>query len=154
MAPTEQLVYLFREEKIPLFVSLSIASHAANRPKTAEASAEWLLNGKATGRGILAEQMQLGRRSDDPNVKRLVGELAKVREQLARLVLHPKDSPAATWGTEQTALRQKEQELARKLGLQTRTGSRLGVDLPDRRAQGNPPGIRVDRNRSLPRGRP
>ena len=73
-----------------------IALHCAGRPQTAEASAEWLLNCKATGAECLAEQMQRGRQSTDPEVKRLMGELASVRERLARLVLHPQDGPAAT----------------------------------------------------------
>ena len=47
MAPSEQLVFLFQVERVPLLISLAIALHSAERPKTAEISAEWLLNSKS-----------------------------------------------------------------------------------------------------------
>ena len=127
MSPTEQVVYLSNNEKAPLFAFLSIALHCADKPHAAEASAEWLLNGKALGAECLAEQMQLARQSSDPDVKQTMRELKAVREQLAQVVLRPQSDSATQQRAAQTALYDKERDLARKLGLQTRTGSHRGA---------------------------
>ena len=61
MAPNEQLIFLFQVEKVPLFTSLAIALHSAGKPKTAEVSAEWLLNSKSLAAEYMAEQIQSAR---------------------------------------------------------------------------------------------
>ncbi|MCE5268206.1 MAG: tetratricopeptide repeat protein [Planctomycetaceae bacterium] len=127
MAPAEQLVYLFRNEKLPLFEALSIALHVADKPRVAEASAEWLLNSKGTGAECLAEQMHLARGSDDSGVKSLLAELASVRAKLAKSVLQPRDGFGDTRGAEVAALCEREQDLARQLGSRTRTAIRSGA---------------------------
>ncbi len=124
MAPREQLLYLFAEEKRPLFGQLSIALRCADKPGVAAASAEWVLNGKATGAECLGEQMQLARQSNDPEVQQTMRELAAVREQQAALLLRPESDSATERRSQQEAQSQKERDLARKLGLQTRSGTR------------------------------
>ena len=74
MAPGEQLLYLLQEERLPLCLYLSIAKKCATTPKAAEASAEWLLNSKATAAECLAAQMQFARQSNDPNLKQIMRE--------------------------------------------------------------------------------
>jgi tetratricopeptide (TPR) repeat protein/CHAT domain-containing protein len=123
MAPSEQLVYLFQEERLPLCLYLSIAMRCADKPKAVEASAEWVLNSKATGAACLAAQMQGARQSDDPTVKQTMRDLAAVREQLSGLVLRPKSGSGAEQEAQQAALSEKERDLSRKLGLLTKAGS-------------------------------
>ena len=127
MAPGEQLAYLFNMEKVPLFTSLSIAGQCAGDSKASAASAEWVLNCKATGAESLAEQMQLARQSSDPEVKETVRQLAAVREQMAHSVLDPLSGGGSQSQADSWALYRKQQDLARKLGLQTGGASRDGV---------------------------
>jgi tetratricopeptide (TPR) repeat protein len=122
LTPREQHAYLRRSEKLPLFVALSIALRSRDKPDVAAAAAEWLLNGKAAATEYLAEQMQLARLSDDPNVRQTRDELAEVRGQLANTLFHAENRPSANVLTEHQKLVEREQQLTRKLGLRTRAG--------------------------------
>ena len=123
LAPGEQLVYLSQVGKEPLFTALSVAMRCSDKSKAAATSAEWLLNSKAIGAECLAEQMQLVRQSNDPDVKQTLHELTAVREQLAGAVLHQQQGLGSGGAVEQAALYQKERDLSRKLALQTHMGS-------------------------------
>ena len=124
LGPAEQMAYLFAGEKPEMAAALSIGLRYAGRTPAAEASAEWVLNGKATGAEFLAEQIQLARQSDDPTVGDTMRQLTEVREQLARMVLNPQPGSVASGRAEEAALYKKQRDLARKLGLRTRIASR------------------------------
>lgn len=124
LTPGQQHAYLRQFQKLPLYVSLSIALHDPRRPEIARASAEWLLNGKAAAAECLADQMQLARQSTDPRVQHTLRELIAAREELANSMLHPVPRSAEQRAAEWQKLTRRERELARKLGLQTSAAPR------------------------------
>ena len=119
LSMNEQLAYLSGEPQKTLAVGLSIGLRNAERPDAVNASAEWLLNGKALSGELLAEQIRLGRQSTDPALAATVKELTEVRGQLAHLVLSPAQPPGDSGNSSNARLDQRERELSRQLGQQT-----------------------------------
>jgi CHAT domain-containing protein len=113
--PDKWLDYLGPYQWWSLDRSLSVGLRYASRPEVVEASAEWLLNGKATGAELLAGQIRQARQSQDPAVAKLVSELREVRERLSRQMLD-----AVSTIKPGDELRARERELSRQLGLVTR----------------------------------
>ncbi len=127
MAPNEQLIFLFQVERVPLFISLAIALHNADKPQTAEISAEWLLNSKSLAAEYLAGQIQSAQRSSDPAAKQTLQELTTVREKLASSVLHSETESHVQHLAEEKTLYERQRDLARKLATQTKTGNAHGA---------------------------
>jgi tetratricopeptide (TPR) repeat protein/CHAT domain-containing protein len=121
LSPAEQMVYVSSATRRASFARwLSFGLENAQRAEVVDASAEWLLNGKALSAELLAEQTRLARQSDDPTVAETIGELAVVRGQLAHLVLNPaQQSGGDDLNTVARKLSLRESELSRQLGRQT-----------------------------------
>jgi CHAT domain-containing protein len=125
LSAAEQMVYLSANRRESLARWLSIGLNNPRRAEAINASAEWLLNGKALSAELLAEQIRLARQGNDPTLAATVRELIAVREQLAHLVLKPAQQLSGIGGAAiGEKLAQRESELSRRLGQQTLSAMR------------------------------
>jgi CHAT domain-containing protein/tetratricopeptide (TPR) repeat protein len=105
LTEAEQLDFLkTQQEQFAAALSLGFARREDAR--SAELSAEWLLNGKAMAHEVLAERALLARDSGDSHVR----ELADVRTQLATMTL------VNAVPEELEQYKQRERELSREIG--------------------------------------
>ena len=125
LSPAEQMVYLASTRQESLARRLSLGLSHSEKAEAVNASAEWLLNGKAISAELLAEQIRLARQANDPALAATVKELAAVRGQLAHLVLSPaQQSSGGGAAAAGATLARRESELSRRLGQQTLSAMR------------------------------
>lgn len=116
----EQLQYLKAKDEEALHTALSLALE--KEPGVAEASATWVLNGKAVAVQALAQQALLARTAREPTTAKLARELAHVRTQLAhRTVNPPANGTVADQQRQRQLFEQREQSLAAELAKLGRT---------------------------------
>ena len=91
---------------------------ATDDPLIAQASAEWVLNGKNLAVIAVSERTRLARDASDPRLAEALPALTQVRQELATLTLHlPQDAAAQQLYHERiAALTDKETRLAKQLG--------------------------------------
>jgi tetratricopeptide (TPR) repeat protein len=125
LSPVEQLLFLARNERESFFSALSIGLAHPNSRQAVDASAEWLLNGKALAAEGMADAARLARQSRDPAVAAAVKELAFVRGELAKSILTPVVEGAGIGvAAREQDLKLKEQELVKQLGRMAGTFGR------------------------------
>jgi tetratricopeptide (TPR) repeat protein len=111
----EQLSFLENTDQGSFQVAQSLGLTRKDDTTLVALSAAWVINGKGMVQHALAQRAVLARDKGDPAMAKLAQELARLRSQLAALVLA--HSPQAVARQAQIAtLTQKEQELSRKLG--------------------------------------
>jgi CHAT domain-containing protein/Tfp pilus assembly protein PilF len=117
LGPQEQLLFLHEIAAPSLFVSLSLAWHRPEEPGLAERSAAWLVNGKGLTQEALAAPLLLARVADQPELRKLFGQLVDTRKQLAQLSLaFSQRGQEKQRGAQIGALNKQERQLTRELG--------------------------------------
>ncbi len=106
MPERDQLRYLSEQDAGMLQAGLSLALKQAGSPEMAVISAGWVLNGKSLTEELLADRMIRARESNDPTLRSMAQQLAKVRGRQAQLTIAAKADDA------DPALRQELTQLA------------------------------------------
>jgi CHAT domain-containing protein/Tfp pilus assembly protein PilF len=116
LSAIEQVGFLLRKDRPDWHTALSLALR--HPEQLAEASATWLLNGKAVAQQALAQDALLDRARQNPELHKAVGRFEKIRQELVFLSrsADPGEHPEQAKKHMEGLLREQE-ELANKLGL-------------------------------------
>jgi len=154
LSDSQQLTFLNNGYVHDYAKALSLALVQADYAEVREATAVWLLNGKAVAQQALAQTMLVARDSADAAGDRRVQELLAVRSQLARLALSiPKAGQEERRQKQCDQLAERERELINALGLAgvRLTRPRPWTELADVRAKLDEGKVLVDFARFVPR---
>lgn len=145
MSEKEQLSWIDTTFEKPFHEALSLAFAAPHEATVA--TAEWLLNGKASGFQGMAEQHLLARDARDPNAKQLVDALQQTRALLAALINQaPAPGTEAAMQQKLLELKNTEQDLAQKLARAVGRAHRVNswMTIAELRAKLRPQSVYVD----------
>jgi len=123
LSESQQLAFIRTQDESFFHTALSLGLIQNKNREAVEASAEWLLNGKALIGEVLSERTQLGLQNEDPQICKVVEQLVSVRSQLATLIMKSPLDGNYRRNLERTAeLTTSEQELSKKLSELTGRG--------------------------------
>ena len=141
----EQQDFLNFQEKERFTMALSLAYRQPADAAIAEASAAWLLNGKAIASEAQTINGRLEREIADPQGRAVLAEIQTIRSQEATLALRNKQPEAIAKQREE--LEKHRRELEKKLALRSSTAAKLAnpwVELADVRARISADGVLID----------
>lgn len=122
MEASQQLRFLDEGDRGPFFQTLSVGLKLQDRPEVVQASAEWLLNGKAVAIESLARQSELTAFGNSEESRQLIRMLKGTRAELAEESLRVPEPQKVEAHTEKLRiLRERELEIGRELGITLNT---------------------------------
>jgi CHAT domain-containing protein/tetratricopeptide (TPR) repeat protein len=141
----EQQAYLGERERKRFHMTLSMGCRQADNPAIVEASAAWLLNGKAIAVEAQSMRSRLEREIEDSDGRAVLAQMQSIRSQEAALALRLKDPEAAA--KQRQVLEARRRELEKKLAPRGSAASKLAnpwIDLAELRKRIDSDSIVVD----------
>ncbi len=152
MPERDQLRYISEQDAGMMHAGLSLALRQATSPEMAAISAGWILNGKSLTEELLADRMIRARESNDPSLRSMAQQLAKVRGRQAQLSIVAKaDDADPALRQELTQLASTEESLSFQManaGSKSLTG-RHWIEIDELRSELAPSEV-FYRHRALP----